>query len=307
MFIRQLAAVLFLTVISVSASANRIDSLKTDQDLVDFLQWVNKDFRNTKLKPIELRNDNTLRTDLACDGMAEKWQIKSWEKTDLNGDGRTDLLAILYWYDYGVYAVMDKGDDKFEFLTLSYNNSEKCEFAKPVVVNNQPLLLFYQKKAVSHTPGKGVKRTDQVDTLVYRNGDFIELNRNPANYGIDSIQFRTTYCMGSCPVFTISAARDGNAMYNAQTYNPKQGNFSGLIQAKNMEEIIDLINFIDIKAKENNYNVSWTDDQTAFIRVRFTDGTVKEIKDYGMKGNFGLRLLYKKFFDLRTNQNWQPK
>jgi hypothetical protein len=51
--------------------------------------------------------------------------------------------------------------------------------------------------------------------------------------------------------------------------------------------------------------VGWTDDQTAWLRIRFSDGTVKEIKDYGLKGTFGLRLIYSIFFDLRSNQDWK--
>jgi hypothetical protein len=285
--------------------ANRIDSLRTNSDVAAFLQWVNNDFSNEKYNKIEVRDNAVLMRDLACDGMAEKWQIKSWEKADLNGDGRTDLLAILYWYDYGVYAVMDKGNDQFNFLTLSYNVSEKCELAKPIKVNDQPLLLFYQKKAVFHKPGKGVKRMDVIDTLVYRHGDFIEVNNQPSGYLIDSIQFRTNHCFGSCPVFTISMDKNGNAVYNAQTYNPKHGNFSGAINQKELEEITDLINYLEIKKLDDNYAVSWTDDQTAWLRVRFADGSVKEIKDYGMRGTFGLRSLYKKFFELRTNQEWK--
>lgn len=302
---RFLLLLFVLNLFSFSSWSNRIDSLQTDSDVVAFLQWVNKDFSNEKYKKIEVRDNATLMRDLACGGMAGKWQIKSWEKTDLNGDGRTDLLAILYWYDYGVYAVMDLGDDKFSFLTLSYNVSEKCELAKPITINGQPLLLFYQKKAVYRKPGKGVKRADVVDTLLYRHGDFIELNNRPANYQIDSIQFITNHCFGSCPVFTIRIGKNGNAFYDARTYNPKQGSFSATIREQELEEITDLINYLEIKKLQDDYAVSWTDDQTVWLRVRFADGSVKEIKDYGMRGTFGLRLLYKKFFDLRTNQDWK--
>src|SRR5687767_3159846 len=100
----------FLFVLATTGFANRIDSLQTDHEVLSFLKSLNPDFRNTKLKEIELRDQQTLRKDLACGGVAEAWQLKTWEKTDLDGNGLTDLLVILYWYDYGVYAVLDKAD-----------------------------------------------------------------------------------------------------------------------------------------------------------------------------------------------------
>jgi hypothetical protein len=72
-----------------------------------------------------------------------------------------------------------------------------------------------------------------------------------------------------------------------------------------LTEILGLINYIDPVKLKDEYKVSWTDDQTAWLRVRFSDGTVKEIKDYGLKGSFGLRLLYNKFFELRSSQVWK--
>src|SRR6187401_1251432 len=101
--------------------ANKVDSLQTDKDVAGFLKWVNADFKNPKYDSIELRSTETLRKDLSCDGMAEQWQIKNWEKTAFNGDGLTDLLVPLFWYDYGVYALVDKGNNEFGMITLSYN------------------------------------------------------------------------------------------------------------------------------------------------------------------------------------------
>jgi hypothetical protein len=284
--------------------ANKVDSLQTDKDVAGFLKWVNADFKNPKYDSIELRSTETLRKDLSCDGIADQWQIKNWEKTDFNGDGLTDLLVTLFWYDYGVYALIDKGNNKFGMITLSYNVYEKCELAKPVKINDQQLLLFYGKKR-NGPIAPASKSPSLIDTLIYKYGDFTEFNRKPATYKIDSIEFRTVYCLGSCPVFSIRMDKNGNAVYTAETYNPKQGKFSGVIKKNNLDEITDLINYLDLTKLQDYYSVSWKDDQTCWIRIRFADGTVKEIRDYGMRGTFGLRLLYNKFFELRSNQEWK--
>ena len=284
--------------------ANAIDSLKTDNDVVQFLKKINEDFRSTKFKPIELRSTEVLRKDLDCGGIAENWQVNNWEKMDFNQDGRMDLLVMLYWYDYGVYVVMDNGDGTFRLLTLSYNIYEKCELAKSITASNEPLLLYYQKKHIVIN-SKNTKSEDAIDTLVYEYGGFVELNRNSSVYQPDSVSFRTGYCLGSCPVFSIKLDKNGNALYDADTYNPKMGKFSGVIKKQDLERITALLNYISFAQLDDDYKVSWKDDQTCWLRVRFSDGRVKEIQDYGMKATFGLRLLYSIFFDLRGNQDWK--
>jgi len=282
---------IFSALLSLSVSANRIDSLKTDNDVVEFLKSTNADFRSEKFNKIELRSTETVRQDLNCDGIADKWQVKNWEKVDFNGDGRTDLAVMLYWYDYGVYVVMDNGNNNYKLHTLSYNIYEKCELAKPLAANGQQVLLFSEKKSI--------------DTLAYKYGGFVEMNRQPSNYEIDSVEFRTGFCYGSCPVFTIKFDKNGHAEYDAGTYNPKQGKFFTTLQKDKLDALMGLINYLSVRQLKNDYKVTWTDDQTAWLRVRFADGTVKEIKDYGLKGTFGLRLIYSIFFDLRGNQDWK--
>ena len=175
--------------------------------------------------------------------------------------------------------------------TLSYNIYEKCELAKPLVVNNQQLLLFAIKK--------------RIDTLVYKYKGFVELNRHPLNYGIDSIEFRTGSCYNNCPVYSIKIGKDRKAVYEAGVYNPKPGKFSATLEYDRSEAIFELINYLSIKNLNDSYSVSWKDDQTCWLRVKFADGTVKEIKDYGFRGTFGLRLIYSIFSDLRVTQEWK--
>lgn len=306
-FFKIFVAAFLFELLTVDLHANRIDSLKTDDDVVAFLKSINPDFRSDKYKQIELHNTEQVRKDLDCDGMASQWQIQNWEKADFNGDGRTDLLILLYWYDYGVYSVIDNGDGTFKFLTLSYNIYEKCELAKALSLNDQHLLLYYQKvqKQVQVKNTRGFKSVPEIDTLIYKYGGFVEWNPHPSSYAIDSIEFRTSACFGSCPVFSIDMDKNGNAVYNAQVYNSKRGKFTATLKNENLNEIAGLINYISVKDLNNNYKVSWTDDQTCWLRIRFSDGSVKEISDYGLKGTFGLRLLYSMFFDLRSNQDWK--
>lgn len=54
----------------------------------------------------------------------------------------------------------------------------------------------------------------------------------------------------------------------------------------------------------DNYYASMTDLCTGYLEVHFSDGTVKEIKDYGLQGTNGLSLLYQFLENIIKEKNW---
>ncbi|OCX50779.1 hypothetical protein BEL04_18775 [Mucilaginibacter sp. PPCGB 2223] len=297
---------LLLAFFANSVFSNKIDNLKTDKDVADFIISLSPNIQKgqDRVKFI-IKPTDVLRKELACDGIAEKWQINNWEKFDFNEDGLTDIIVTSHWYNYDVYVAMDNGDNTFKLFKLSHDVFEKCKLGKPATINNHPALLFYQvKQEPDRTRVFNYKQYGQIDTLIYKYGAFIEKNEKPARYAIDSIIVKNSSCLGSCPSFTLAINKDRDALYHANFYNPVDGKFTAKIDKADYIGIIALINYISIKNLKDHYAVPWTDDQTATLRIRFRDGSVKEITDYGEVGTFGLNKLYKMLSALRTSQNW---
>ena len=310
-FIRLAASVKFIAIFvflqcpTIGSCANKIDSLRTDDEVISFLKSVNENFNSPKYDKIELRSAETIRKDQPCEGVAEKWQVKNWERADFNGDGLMDLVVILYWYNYGVYTVIDKGNNEYALNALSFNVHDSCKLAKPLLFGGQQLLLYYGEKNDLEKAAIDSRSISRIDTLIYKYGEFIEFNPSPGSTNIDSIQFHTGACFGSCPVFKIRFDRNGQAEYEAGAYNPKTGTFSANLHPNDLKEIFDLVTYLEVESLHKNYSVSWTDDQTVFLRIKYADGKIVTITDYGLRGTFGLRALYNKFFALRTNQDWK--
>ena len=65
-----------------------------------------------------------------------------------------------------------------------------------------------------------------------------------------------------------------------------------------------LLNYIDIPSLSSDYSVPWTDDRTASLLIRFDEGRVKRIMDYGQIGTYGLVALYDLFEGLRLKLPW---
>jgi hypothetical protein len=293
--------ILILCLLSSAVSlANSIDSLKTDGEVERFVNKVYKTVYTKSNEELIVLSTDSLLKKLACNGIARKWNIKNWEKVDFDKDGRTDLLVTVTYQNhrFDVFAIMDKGNT-FALLRLSKNIFENCELAKPAFVNNKQVLLFYSIKR-----DQDLLSMPQIDTLVFKYGNFVELNTKPTGYKIKSINFTTSGCYGSCPIFELNIQENGRATYYAKSYNPKPGFFKVVISAEKLNEIFALINYLAIKGLKDNYEVNWTDDQTSHLTLKFDDGTTKEIRDYGMQGTFGLYQLYSVLSALRLDQYW---
>ncbi len=133
----------------------------------------------------------------------------------------------------------------------------------------------------------------------------MKLNDHPGAYNIISIEFSTTSCYGTCPVFKLKIKKNGKSYYNAIRYNTLQGEFKTIIDKKSYEKIIDQINYINIKDLKNRYIAFHTDDASYHLKIKFADGSSKVIDDYAKSGPFGLSHLYNLLADLRNNQQWK--
>ena len=65
-----------------------------------------------------------------------------------------------------------------------------------------------------------------------------------------------------------------------------------------------MLNYIYFETLQDNFAVTWTDDQTATLKITYDSGKVKSISDYGLIGTYGLDRVYQLLYELRENQKW---
>lgn len=292
----KITTFLAFILISNSVIANSVDSIQSDNDVLVFLKRVDKRFTNDKYRQLQILPTDIMRQKLDCDGIAKKWNIKNWEKVDFNGDNKTDLIVITYWYDFDVFVAIDKGDNTYQLIQLSKDVFQNCELGKPMKTNSEQLLLFYRKRNEYNEPIKNIgdfKQTSRIDTLIYKYGSFIEKQNASASYDISEIEFHTSSgWTGISPDYKLKIPPVGKAAFEAISDNPKKVLPPTTADTDRVKTIVDLIQYINIKTLRNKYLVTWTDDTTIYLKITFRDGTVKEIEDYGMIGTFGLSQLY---------------
>lgn len=295
--IRYFLLVVFCLALTSRASANKIDDLKTDADAIAFIRSL------LKKRDIEIN----LRYDKNTNEAEAKTRIESWGKADLNADGLTDMVFNI---NIGTYGVIAQKNNKFNVFNLTYTlfpDLSRFESAKIIQHDQLQLVAFYSRKArvlPRSTPVSFHEDSLTVDTLTYKLNSFIEYNPAPQKKEIAGIAFRTEMCFGECPIFSIDIDAKGRATYIGGEFNQDQGTFKGSLIAATLQPFYDVINYIDLKKTRDDYAVNWTDDATCYLTIKFKDGTVKQIKDYGEQGTFGLKKLYAMFFKLRKDQLW---
>lgn len=303
--------------------ANTIDSLKTDSEVLRFITKLYQVKYDDHFYTFSFKQKDTADADWVCDSIVASWPIKNWEKIDFNQDGLTDLFAIVFQQSkygsgsYSIYTVFDKGGNQFDLKELPETVMPFCHAAMPIYINERPLLLYryYEQKYVLDTAinekvfgGHDVHyyQVGFTDTLIYKYGGFIEMNTKPrSNKAIASIFYESEICYGNCPVFKMNIFSDGRASYMAEMFNDTVGIFAGKILPAQLNEIWGLMEYINIPSLKSHYEVTSLHRSSCSISIFFTDGTFKQINDYGMQGTLGLARLYDLIVDLRKSQTWK--
>ncbi|PKB15264.1 hypothetical protein CLU82_0328 [Flavobacterium sp. 5] len=283
---------------TVLHKANYIDSIQNTKQITDLISKI--DNRYKEFKP----NDSLEFADKKCQNLSDSLKVQPWTKTDFDNNGLTDILVIGNWNDYSVICILDK-DGKYEINHITRRSFQECTF--PVVENNK--IKYYFENEQERGKWDEPRKLKQI-TLTYKFGDFIEENQTPANHKIKKIEYSTTGCYGTCPIFKLTINFDKSAKWKAEIYNEISnkeviGNFNSKITEDKYNEIVDLLNYIDFKKLKDNYAVDWTDDQSSTLKITYDNGKTKSIRDYGLIGTYGLDRVYHLLFELRENQKWK--
>ena len=318
-----LTALMFL---SCFAFANKIDSLKTDQDIEVF---ISKQYSITYQGRYNYYNFTIARPDsvfdnYSCDSILPGREFKHWEKTDFNKDGNTDLFAAFYikniyggWARFITCAIIDEGNHKFLVRQIPGNSNFYCYAVMPAIIGGDAFLLYrhhvikwiekpYQPESSIDDTSADVSDIVKTDTLLYKFGGFVEMSR-PSQKVISAVFFSTSFCFGSCPSFDLEINNDGIAGYFLREgMEDKESNSTGIIRKEDLNQLKSLITYINVDILDSSYAVLATDHQSSILTVKFTDGSKKIIKDYGLQGTLGLERVYEILDGFRKNQQWKP-
>lgn len=287
---------------------SKIDSLKTEKEVENLINSIMNEHDPIKIKKIADFQEEDGANHF-CKRIADSLKInRAFYTADLDNNGYTDVMAFGDQYDFSIFIVMNYGKNSLKVNRLTRRSFQNCTFPK---IKNDSIIQYYYMPEPDVDLGNAEKPKLTKKDLIFKFGDFIEYNTNPGSYNIEKIEYQTGLCFGTCPQFYISIDKNRNGLFKAEHYNINKSNkgivgkFKTLITKNNYDEIINLLNYIDFPGLQNRYSVNWTDDHSSTLKITYNNGKVKEIKDYGLIGTYGLDRLYSLLFDLRFNQDWK--
>ena len=126
-----------------------------------------------------------------------------------------------------------------------------------------------------------------------------------AKLPFDSISLQRTPCFGTCPVYSVTLHRNGEAEFEAKEHLPKLGRFSGKLDVSTYGRLCYLIEQSRFQDMKDRYQASWTDDTTCIVTVT-GGGKRKEVSDYGSVGPIELWAIQQIIDSVRESLSWKP-
>jgi len=272
---------MLLLLSSVLCFGNKIDELKTPEDVLKFIKMtLNKEesFQAKPKKPGAI-DFNFIKLDLNKDGMTDILVNGKYLYAVIDNDGQNNFKEIFI------------GDSYFDYELLSVDSTGKL-----------PMLTVQKENDYDRYSGKEIKVDP--DTLVIKFGGFIEFNSLPKQIDFKEIKITTTACFGTCPVFELTISKNRQAILTAKKYNRLNGIYKAVIDSKTFEDLTDILSYVNIDSLKNSYAIGWTDNPAIDIQIQY-NGLTKNIHDYGLKGTFGLKRLYEVLYAIKDTEDWE--
>ena len=304
-------------------SRTSIDKLISENEIKEFI--VKIDTNLIKFKLLKPNNFKSLFSDENCKKIGDSLKItSSFIKEDFDNNGYTDLLFTgIYYNDFYIYILKSYGENKYKIDCVFSGEGRKIVYPKLNYIDGIPVLdLYARRKEFDETLKKAI--IDKT-TLLFKYGKFIEYNANPIKKDISTIEYSTSGCFGSCPVFDLTINKNGKSIFKAKSNNfikiisnsygtfiipdttKKEGGtfFLEQINQRKYNDLVEMLNYINFEKLKDYYSVNWSDDQTGTLKITYNNGKVKTIRDYGLTGTYGLNLIYSKISELRFSEKWK--
>ncbi len=267
-----------------------------------------------ELEEIKVRDNLDTWSEISLAEISDSLDIRNYEIMDFDNNGHLDLLIRGDCTQLLTILLMNQGNNKFDDYYLSQGNEAFIKFGQ---LDGKNVLEYYYMDCQSNSSFQlKIKKR----TLTFKSGRFYEYYDQKNNKEIVGLYYKTTACFGTCPVFEMSIQVDGTSIYKPKMFNYKKklkkgeirksknerkGILKTTITKKYINEILDIITSIDINDVKKCKTTGSTDEPNCYLTIRYADGSIDKISDYGKDTSFSLQYVYHLIEELRYNQKWK--
>ncbi|GAA4380709.1 hypothetical protein GCM10023186_19500 [Hymenobacter koreensis] len=243
--------------------------------------------------------------------------VRAWERADLDGNGRPDLVVTgllehgaPYPQTSAVVCLLDMGDS-LVLDDLGRRYERYGPVARIVYQQGRPL-LSYQDFAPPILQVDSL-RDAQAFLLTYRFGGFIEYNPRPGLHGpFDSLSYKHDFAYNDFNTSKLVLNAAGTATYSAckGPVLKERGpticeQLTATVAPVQLNELMELVNYLDADQLQPRYRAFINHVPAATLTLAYRGRRIR-VYDDGEKGTFGLMRIYELLSNLRETQQWQP-
>lgn len=242
--------------------------------------------------------------------------LQPYSFADLDQNGYTDVLLAQENEDAGPFAILMHPKNKYQIFDLNLNGICALSYSQ-IKTNNDTtpiiqLLILRTGSDIGVYNRKFFPGFESIK-LVHKFSNFLEYNPNPTNEHIKQIDFITPRGWnGQQEGISILANGDlklfKTGMFPDSTGSKsifKTNHYIGKLKIQDIQFLSELINYMNISKLGSNYIIPGLHDAGESTLHIITDSIDKTIKDYGMSGSFGLKILYHKLGSFINTTKWQ--
>lgn len=287
------------------AASAQIDTLQNKSSIENFLK------HKYNYESVHLYALNSTVQDTSVTAAANP---KYFLKSDFNQDGRNDLLI-------SASVLKGRGNKQDELFVLSSQNKgftkvnldnvycthkdyANASFSTYSRLGKNYIVMSFLTSTLPRLENGGwaTRQTYAIshDTLFVMNNKPMIYSNRVSTVEVERVKISTTMCFGTCPVFELAIKKDGSASYKGLKFVERLGDYKLHLNNSDLIYFNNLIKNIHAESLNNEYTVDYTDAQTAYLAIEYSDGKKKQITDYGLQGTYGLSVLYSFLYNLRN-------
>ena len=286
----------------------QIEKLTTTDEVVQFVRKVAPDYGS-----ISTKFGFRLTPFGSFDSLVKAHHLLQYEKTDLDGNGMTDLVFNGSSFSYSQsdsfanplsLVILGFGNDSFYVRDLRLDHFEDI-VADPILLDGKP---YIQAVRVTQNHIGGEYHAEyHIDTLAWKFNAFIE-KKVPVKRKITQIDYTGWNGLAFMNNITLRIIQD-----SVQLKKERFEGFDGLesggvfltrLDANTSQRLYGLLDAMDFVGLKESYAIQARDATTGTIRITYDDGQIKMITDYGTCGTYGLAELHQLLYGLTETQRW---
>jgi hypothetical protein len=290
---------LSLIVISIGVSANEIDGLKTDKQVLAFIK---------KLSPKDERIGRTsfnahYSYDSKTQKTADSLGVKNWVKIDFDKNGETDLIAFNLSRFELVVVLCFNGN----YVILNPSNSGiRYHLVYPIIKRNKHknLILIYHQDEIIKRPSYIDDETFYTslacDTIHYENGMFLNYYQNLEKHSIESISIKSTNNdVGGEMNMEIDFINLKDSCFQLEGYRELAEKYTYKLTNEEILKIKYLLEQSNISKLNDNFKYGMEHYQHYKIEIIYDNGKVKKFEDKGGVVNYNFSEIYNMMYNFK--------